>query len=69
MESRPSSPLQPDHAERLAEFIAALSVDREPVASEIDVLRSIYGEEAIRIWRRNDGTATSDTLRYEVDTK
>lgn len=68
MNSRPPSPLQPDHAEKLSEFINALSVERETVASEIDVLRSIYGDEAIRIWHRSEDGVASLTLRYEVDT-
>ncbi|KAK1220354.1 hypothetical protein PQX77_016877 [Marasmius sp. AFHP31] len=44
--------------------------DREPVGSEIEVLKSIYGDEAIRIWRpsgdepRHPG---DDKIRYEVE--
>ncbi|KAF8530919.1 ribosomal protein S5 domain 2-type protein [Gautieria morchelliformis] len=68
MNSRPPSPLGLDHAERLTQFIQDLSVDREAVASELDVLCSIYGQNAIRLWPRNDRSPSSDSLRYEIDT-
>ncbi|KAF8514833.1 UPF0029-domain-containing protein [Hysterangium stoloniferum] len=68
LQSRPSSPLSHDHAERLSEFIQTLSAEREPVASELDVLCSIYGENAIRIWPHSESAGASATLRYEVDT-
>jgi hypothetical protein len=69
MNSRPPSPLDPDHAERLAQFIQDLFVDREAVASELEVLCSIYGQNAIRLWPRSDRSTSSDSLRYEIDTK
>jgi hypothetical protein len=71
LHSRPPSPLPANHVERLAEFIKTLSAEREPVASELDVLCSIYGENAVRIWRQDEfaGDGAGATLRYEVDTK
>ncbi|KIJ37445.1 hypothetical protein M422DRAFT_33768 [Sphaerobolus stellatus SS14] len=64
LSSRPASPLPADHVEKLNEYIQALYVDREPIASELEVLSSIYGETAIRLWGQNG----SGTIRYEVDT-
>lgn len=69
MNSRPPSPLDLDHADRLAQFIQDLAVNREAVASELDVLCSIYGENSIRIWPRGGGYVSGNALRYEVDTK
>ncbi|CAL1700321.1 unnamed protein product [Somion occarium] len=39
----------------LTEFIAELSLDpeREPIASELGVLQSIYGDESIKLWSSN----------------
>ncbi|KAF8592726.1 imprinted and ancient [Ramaria rubella] len=68
MNSRPPSPLASDHSEKLDEFIQNLSQYRGEVASELDVLRSIYGDNAIRIWQASASPANADTLRYEVDT-
>ncbi|KAH8096666.1 ribosomal protein S5 domain 2-type protein [Cristinia sonorae] len=55
----------------LNEFIAELSEDpeREPVASELGVLQSIYGTEAIKMWgekQKLDGSVDNGTIRYEV---
>jgi len=61
--SRPPSPLPEDRAAKFNELIQSLYSERETVASELEVLSSIYGENSIRIWR-NDRT-----IRYEVDTK
>ncbi|KAJ7628474.1 ribosomal protein S5 domain 2-type protein [Roridomyces roridus] len=46
------------------ELVATLMLDREPVASEIEVLRSIYGDESIQPFTstNQDSTAT----RYEA---
>ncbi|PPQ68621.1 hypothetical protein CVT25_005531 [Psilocybe cyanescens] len=65
-----------DYALELQDFLAELSQDpeREAVASEIQVLQSIYGDDAIRLWRpplkngkRSASTSRRDgTIRYEV---
>lgn len=41
-----------DHTEELSSLLAELAEqpDREPIASELEVLQSIYGEDAIRLW-------------------
>ncbi|KAI0938144.1 hypothetical protein AcV5_001166 [Taiwanofungus camphoratus] len=77
----PSSP--PDDSE-LEDLIAQLSVDpeREPIASEIGVLQSIYGDHAVCVWhpqslgssenaredelRHENGLSEPGTIRYEV---
>ncbi|KAJ3485194.1 hypothetical protein NLI96_g5136 [Meripilus lineatus] len=58
----PEDGMRPD----LNEFIAELSVDpeREPIASELGVLQSIYGDEAIRLWPTSGTNAPS--IRYDV---
>ncbi|THH27644.1 hypothetical protein EUX98_g6549 [Antrodiella citrinella] len=55
----------------LDEYIAELSADpdREPVASELGVLQSIYGTEAIKLWSppaTSNSGVDKDTIRYEV---
>ncbi|EDR12227.1 uncharacterized protein LACBIDRAFT_311401 [Laccaria bicolor S238N-H82] len=62
-----------DHVKELQEFVIHLSEQpgRESVASEIEVLQSIYGDTAIRLWQpptrieqsRNNQEAV---VRYEV---
>ncbi|TCD61403.1 eIF2 kinase Gcn2p negative regulator [Steccherinum ochraceum] len=49
------------------DFIAELSTDpdREAVASELGVLQSIYGSEALKLWDTKNGTETP-AIRYEV---
>ncbi|PPQ69253.1 hypothetical protein CVT26_003665 [Gymnopilus dilepis] len=74
--STPSPPplSNEDYAQELQDFLTELleNTDQEAVASEIQVLQSIYGDDAIRLWhppstngnssaRRKDGT-----IRYEV---
>jgi len=49
-----------------SEFITGLELDREPVASELEVLQSIYGENAIRLWRPGADDHEGGTIRYEV---
>ncbi|KAH9482275.1 Protein IMPACT [Psilocybe cubensis] len=76
---RTPSPDKDDNTDKSAElqdFLAALLEDpeREAVASEIQVLQSIYGDDAIRLWRpplkdgkRSASTSRRDgTIRYEV---
>ncbi|KAI0080832.1 imprinted and ancient [Panus rudis PR-1116 ss-1] len=54
----------------LDNYIATLSEnpDREPVASELGVLQSIYGDESIKVWKGNGNGKNGDTetVRYEV---
>ncbi|THH16921.1 hypothetical protein EW146_g3794 [Bondarzewia mesenterica] len=78
--SRNSSPQSEslDSSQAIDDFIAELLLDpnREPVASELGVLQSIYGDDAIRPWhpshdrddvdRSVDGRS-SDKIRYEVN--
>ncbi|KAF9266227.1 UPF0029-domain-containing protein [Marasmius fiardii PR-910] len=62
-----------DDAQDLETLIEKLleDPDREPVGSEIEVLKSIYGDEAIRIWKPTDGNGDeprhNDRVRYEVE--
>ncbi|KAH9947199.1 ribosomal protein S5 domain 2-type protein [Amylocystis lapponica] len=71
----------PPPYDSLESLIADLSLDpdREPVASEAGVLQSIYGDDALRLWRpssprEHERTHTdyeprsgeSGTIRYEV---
>ncbi|KAG6916482.1 hypothetical protein DXG01_006676 [Tephrocybe rancida] len=75
----PSSPpsTSGNDSEELAAFIEKLSQnpDREQVASEIEVLQSIYGENAVKLWhqpraqtdRRRDHERQDNTIRYEVE--
>ncbi|KAJ3970310.1 hypothetical protein EV361DRAFT_1034486 [Lentinula raphanica] len=60
--SRPPSPHDFQPIDDLIEYLV-LDPQREAVASEIEVLKSIYGDEAIRSWKR---FPTDDTLRFEV---
>ncbi|KAI0787114.1 ribosomal protein S5 domain 2-type protein [Irpex lacteus] len=50
------------------ELIAELSVDpeREAIASELGVLQSIYGEDAIKLFHPNGDTSPSNKIRYEL---
>ncbi|KAL0580499.1 hypothetical protein V5O48_001486 [Marasmius crinis-equi] len=70
--SSPSPSTDPSDAQDLDTLIAKLlsDPDREPVGSEIEVLKSIYGEDAVRIWRasRDDQRPViDDKIRYEVE--
>ncbi|KAJ4479098.1 imprinted and ancient [Lentinula aciculospora] len=60
--SRPSSPHSFQLVDELIEELLS-SPEREAVGSEIEVLKSIYGDEAIRPWKR---FPTDDTVRFEV---
>ncbi|KAK0190458.1 ribosomal protein S5 domain 2-type protein [Armillaria mellea] len=55
-------------AEELDNLILTLQNDREPVASELEVLKSIYGDDSIRIWHPPEERSTDDTgtVRYEI---
>ncbi|CAA7258501.1 unnamed protein product [Cyclocybe aegerita] len=67
--SRSSSPTT-DYAAELQNLLAELSQnpERESVASELEVLQSIYGDGAIRIWHpSSNGKSKNDAnVRYEV---
>ncbi|KAF8806222.1 ribosomal protein S5 domain 2-like protein [Phlegmacium glaucopus] len=69
---RSSSPISidgRDYTLELQKFIENLSQipEKEPVVSEIEVLQSIYGDDAVRLWHSKDRTSVSDgTIRYEV---
>ncbi|KAG7097419.1 hypothetical protein E1B28_004766 [Marasmius oreades] len=62
-----------DDAQDLDALIARLlqDSDRESVGSEIEVLKSIYGDDAIRIWKPAAGDElrhlNDDKIRYEVE--
>ncbi|KAJ3847897.1 UPF0029-domain-containing protein [Lentinula lateritia] len=60
--SRPSSPHDLQQVDQLIEELLS-SPAHEVVGSEIEVLKSIYGDEAIRSWKR---FPTDDTLRFEM---
>ncbi|KDR84138.1 hypothetical protein GALMADRAFT_236812 [Galerina marginata CBS 339.88] len=72
--SSPPGDNDEDHAIELQNFLAELSQDpeREAVASEILVLQSIYGDDAIRLWHppstngKAYGGRKDSTTRYEV---
>ncbi|KAF8914368.1 hypothetical protein CPB84DRAFT_1811694 [Gymnopilus junonius] len=75
--STPSPPplSSEDYALELQEFLNRLleDPDREPVASEIQVLQSIYGDDAVRLWHQpatNEQTSSArrkdNSIRYEV---
>ncbi|KAK0491501.1 ribosomal protein S5 domain 2-type protein [Armillaria novae-zelandiae] len=55
-------------AEELDNLILTLQNDREPVASELEVLKSIYGDDSLRIWHPPEERSTDDTgtVRYEI---
>lgn len=66
MTSRTPSP----HFESLECLIAHLSDDpeREPIAAELGVLQSIYGDDAVRLWRpRSPGSQSSGTYDHPVN--
>ncbi|KAG6856039.1 hypothetical protein H0H87_008143 [Tephrocybe sp. NHM501043] len=75
----PSSPSSTsvNDAEELAALVQKLfhNPDKEAVASEIEVLQSIYGENAVKLWRsptspnnrRKNHENCDDTTRYEVE--
>ncbi|KAF8076779.1 ribosomal protein S5 domain 2-type protein [Lyophyllum atratum] len=75
--SSSSSSIQETNAEELAAFIGKLSQnpEHEAVASEIEVLQSIYGSGAIKLWhptrpqsdRRLYHDQPDETIRYEVE--
>ncbi|KAG7447647.1 UPF0029-domain-containing protein [Guyanagaster necrorhizus] len=54
--------------EELDDLISMLQIDREPVASELEVLKSIYGDDSVQIWHPPEGKSNDDagTVRYEV---
>lgn len=78
--SMPRSPSPPsdtdkDYVQELQEFVAELyrRPECEAVASEIEVLQSIYGEDAVRVWyptsgSNGNGNGSSDprTIRYSL---
>ncbi|KAF9450165.1 imprinted and ancient [Macrolepiota fuliginosa MF-IS2] len=70
--SSPSDSDDKDYAQELQDFIAELykHPDREAVASEIEVLLSIYGENVIRVWHaptsNGNGSADPNTIRYTL---
>ncbi|KAF5320904.1 hypothetical protein D9619_000722 [Psilocybe cf. subviscida] len=77
MPRSPSPPPDKDDAYyhlELQNFLSELAQnpDREAVALEIEVLQSIYGEDAIRIWHppntngKTSPTRSDGTIRYEV---
>ncbi|KAF5371337.1 hypothetical protein D9758_004087 [Tetrapyrgos nigripes] len=51
----------PFSEERLSNLIECLLSEREPVGSELDVLKSIYGPESIQVWEESNST-----IRYQV---
>ncbi|KAF5387600.1 hypothetical protein D9615_000735 [Tricholomella constricta] len=77
--SPPSSSSSSTHAsnpEELAAFIEKLSQnpEREAVASELEVLQSIYGDDALRLWhppKSQSGNGhiehANDAIRYEAE--
>ncbi|KAF9476983.1 UPF0029-domain-containing protein [Pholiota conissans] len=70
----PSSIDATDYPLELQTFLAQLAEipEREAVASEIEVLQSIYGDESVRLWHpsptsgKKSPTRTDGTIRYEV---
>ncbi|KAL0950180.1 hypothetical protein HGRIS_010173 [Hohenbuehelia grisea] len=74
--SRSPTPPDRDYVQELQDLLAELTLqpDTEPAASEIAVLQSIYGDEAVRLWRptqelQADSTrhgAPKHAVRYEV---
>ncbi|KAI0092147.1 imprinted and ancient [Irpex rosettiformis] len=67
--SRSSSPqTAAGQANNINELISQLSVDpeREAIASELGVLQSIYGDDAIKSFHPNGDTSPSEKTRYEV---
>ncbi|KAF6761959.1 ribosomal protein S5 domain 2-type protein [Ephemerocybe angulata] len=74
MPRTPSPPPVDDnkYVEELQELLSKLSEDpeKEQVASEIEVLQSIYGESAIRLYQSSEGNGEGnkdpDTIRYQV---
>ncbi|KAJ3788171.1 imprinted and ancient [Lentinula aff. detonsa] len=60
--SRPSSPRNFESVDELIEQLLS-TPEREVAGSELEVLKSIYGDEAIRSWK---GFPTDDTIRFEV---
>ncbi|KAG2013204.1 imprinted and ancient [Coprinopsis cinerea AmutBmut pab1-1] len=71
--SRSSSPSR-DYAQEVQDLVARLAQDpeKEGVASEVEVLQSIYGDDAIRLYRPNGNgnghgrPLDPDAIRYEV---
>lgn len=57
-------------ATRITDFVDIdLSAEREAIASELEVLRSIYGAQAIRVLQPSHDSDASPSLQYEVDTR
>ncbi|KAJ7056990.1 ribosomal protein S5 domain 2-type protein [Mycena amicta] len=52
-------------SEDVLAFIESLRPEREDVASEVEVLQSIYGDEAIRLWKP-PSPSSSHATRYEA---
>ncbi|KZO98061.1 UPF0029-domain-containing protein [Calocera viscosa TUFC12733] len=63
-----------DYTAELQEFIAEVSVsqpERADVIAELEALQSIYGDDAIRVWKGNGsssmkGWSPGQSIRYEV---
>ncbi|KXN89499.1 Protein IMPACT [Leucoagaricus sp. SymC.cos] len=69
----PPSDTDRDYVQELQDFIAGLyqRPECEAIASELEVLQSIYGEEAIRMWHLTSNGSGSDSrepgaLRYTL---
>ncbi|RXW25735.1 hypothetical protein EST38_g26 [Candolleomyces aberdarensis] len=75
MDHSPSSDHDDDskYVEELQQFVLQLleNPDKEPVASEIEVLQSIYGDTAIRLFHPGEGHGGGkldpDTIRYQAN--
>ncbi|THV08148.1 UPF0029-domain-containing protein, partial [Dendrothele bispora CBS 962.96] len=72
--SAPPSPPPQDDAESavvldsLIEYLLSIP-EKEPIGSELEVLKSIYGSESIRIWKSADVGSygpENETIRYQV---
>ncbi|TEB30016.1 imprinted and ancient [Coprinellus micaceus] len=72
--TRSRSPTNDDtkNAEEFQDFLSKLQEDpeKEPVSSEIEVLQSIYGDEALRLFKPTEGNGFGKldhvTTRYQV---
>ncbi|KAJ3576253.1 hypothetical protein NP233_g569 [Leucocoprinus birnbaumii] len=75
--SSPPSDTEIDSSEELRKFVVSLyqKPEREAVASEIEVLQSIYGDDVVRVWHpasngdgNGNGNGSSDprTVRYTL---
>ncbi|KAG6334097.1 hypothetical protein ID866_4989 [Astraeus odoratus] len=61
----PGSSTTADSATEVQDFVSDLMMDpdREQVASEIMVLQSIYGDDAVQLWKASDSSSTHTTSR------